>query len=124
MGGGTSIANTKPKNDVLGQALDEIMKKMLELYGEKIFSIILYGSYARGDYDEESDVDIALIVDAPLERDNERKANSFISDMYLKYDKEFALIDLDKTIFDKWVNTVPFYRNVRDEGRILWMKQV
>ena len=31
----------------------------------KLSDIILFGSYARGDYDEESDVDVAVIVDIP-----------------------------------------------------------
>ena len=107
----------------LSYALNEIVGKMVELYEEKIYSIILYGSYARGDFDAESDVDIALIVYAPLERDRKKKAISFVSDMDMKYDMEFSLIDLDKSTYDKWVEVLPFYKNIRDEGKLLWMRQ-
>ena len=32
------------------------------VFGDSLVSVLLYGSYARGDYDEYSDVDIAAIV--------------------------------------------------------------
>lgn len=32
------------------------------VYGEKLVQVILYGSYARGDYDSDSDIDIVAIV--------------------------------------------------------------
>lgn len=37
--------------------LHEIYEKSLRDFGNKLDAIILYGSYARGDYDEESDID-------------------------------------------------------------------
>ena len=38
--------------------LNETTAGLREIFGEKLDSVILYGSYARGDYDEESDVDV------------------------------------------------------------------
>ena len=38
-----------------------------KVFGEKFQSVILYGSYARGDYDEESDIDIMITVDMSRE---------------------------------------------------------
>ena len=34
-----------------------------KIYGDKIHGIYLYGSYARGDFDEESDIDFTAIVE-------------------------------------------------------------
>ena len=42
----------------LNSLLSEFLKSSKELFGEKLKDIILFGSYARGDYDDESDVDI------------------------------------------------------------------
>ena len=49
------------KND-LNIILSELAAAYKEVYGNDVVKILLYGSYARGDYDENSDVDIAAIV--------------------------------------------------------------
>ena len=47
--------------------LEEILKKytadVRAIYGERLCEVILYGSYARGDYREDSDIDIMILVD-------------------------------------------------------------
>ena len=35
------------------------------LLGSGLYAIILYGSYARGDYNNNSDIDIMILVDLP-----------------------------------------------------------
>ena len=51
---------------LLNQYLSEVQK----IYGAHLKSAILYGSYARGDYTSDSDVDIMLLVDlSPEEMD-------------------------------------------------------
>ena len=42
--------------------LFEISKKLRKKFGDNIVKIILFGSYARGDYSAESDIDLLLIV--------------------------------------------------------------
>ena len=46
--------------------MDEICRRVVaayrKAYGDDIEAIYLYGSYARGDFDEESDIDFAAIV--------------------------------------------------------------
>ena len=43
------------------QALDEFLRVLRERFGDSIEEVILFGSYARGDYDEESDIDLLII---------------------------------------------------------------
>ena len=42
--------------------LDETVRGLRDIFGERLDSVILYGSYARGDYDEESDIDVMALV--------------------------------------------------------------
>ena len=46
-------------NILLGQYVEEVKK----IYGERLKSVILYGSYARGDFRPDSDIDIMIMVD-------------------------------------------------------------
>lgn len=43
------------------------------LYGERLVDVILYGSRARGDADEESDLDLMVVLEDPVERWKERR---------------------------------------------------
>lgn len=43
------------------------LSEIKKIYGLHLKSVILYGSYARGDYTPDSDVDIMLLVDLNME---------------------------------------------------------
>lgn len=47
--------------------LQEVENASKQLYGDKLNKIILYGSYARGDNTEESDIDIMIILDGDID---------------------------------------------------------
>jgi len=51
--------------------LDGIINRIVvfskETFGDKFQQVILYGCYARGDYDDESDIDIMIMVDMSRE---------------------------------------------------------
>ncbi|WP_247232934.1 nucleotidyltransferase domain-containing protein [Telluribacter sp. SYSU D00476] len=57
-------------------SLANSMKAALrEHYGERLEKVILYGSYARGDYHSESDVDLLVVLnDIEVDAAAERKA--------------------------------------------------
>ena len=55
---------------LLLQYLTEVRK----IYGSHLKSVILYGSYARGDYTKDSDIDIMILVDLPDANSKEYRA--------------------------------------------------
>lgn len=99
---------------------DELVNGFLNIIPNGIVSIILYGSAARGTAEDDSDVDIAIILNRPFSSDENDKLSDFIVDMDLKYDKVFSVIDVDGENYLKWQDVIPFYRNVKKEGIILW----
>ena len=91
---------------------------MRKLLGNTLDSVIVYGSYARGDYSELSDVDVMILV--TLSEEKIKKISDEISDMAFEYLMRFG-VDISPVItnidhFNYWVDNLPYYRNVRDEG--------
>jgi predicted nucleotidyltransferase len=43
-------------------ALEELKAALVELYGERLEGVYLYGSYARGDFTEDSDIDVLVVL--------------------------------------------------------------
>lgn len=102
--------------------LDEIISKIVtfskDLFGEKFQNVILYGSYARGDYDEESDIDVMIMVDMSREElaEYKRMVNDFCTDLDLQYSVILSSKLQSKPFFNEWKNAMPFYQNVAKEG--------
>ena len=89
------------------------VKRML---GEKLTKVIVYGSYARGDYR-----DIMILVKL-----SDEEIRAIKNDIYdLAFDVEMSTgIEISPVIkneeqYEYWVDTLPFYRNVRDEGVVV-----
>ena len=102
------------------QMVDELVAGFLKIIDEQLVSVILYGSVARGTASTESDVDVALLVKGALTPDIEDALSDFIVDMNLKYDKVFSVIDIDIDNYVKWKAVTPFYKNVTQDGIVLW----
>ena len=42
------------------------------------------------------------------------------ADMDIRYDRVFSIIDIKESNIQKWGDSLPFYRNVKKEGIVLW----
>lgn len=100
--------------------IQELLSGLRAILQDKLVQIILYGSVARGTNQEDSDIDVALLVRDELDADMADHLSDFIVDMNLKYDKGFSVIDINAERFSAWKNDLPFYRQVSQEGIVLW----
>ena len=104
------------------QILTEVLKKYVEdvqkIYGYNLRTIILYDSYARGDFRPDSDIDIMILVD--LSDDEIRSRGHMLSDLTVDYnfDNDLQIMPIVKNLdhFNKWIRAYPFYNNVKKEG--------
>ena len=98
----------------------ELVSGILLALPAQVTRIVLYGSVSRGTNGPESDVDIAIFVNAKLDADMEDRLSDVVVEMNLKYDRVFSVIDIDDSTYQKWRSVTPFYQNVDKEGVVLW----
>ena len=103
--------------------LQEVFEKMIPgfrtIFGNVLERIILYGSVARGTQTVESDVDIAVIVRKYTE-DMHDKMIDLTVDLELEYNKVLSVLLIDYDNFREWDDVLPFYKNMKKDGIMLW----
>ena len=84
----------------------------------KIHDAILYGSYARGEQNTESDIDILLTADLTQEQIAEmrRAIAALSSDLSLDHDVTVSIQIVPLAQFRRYADFLPFYQNVLKEG--------
>ncbi len=103
--------------------IQEFINKVNEILGTRVKKIILYGSYARGDYRENSDVDIMILTDLSDSEiiEYRDKVSDIAFDIEFDHNFDVMLSPLVKNIdkFNYWLEALPFYINVEKEGVVL-----
>ena len=102
------------------QALEQLVPGFVDIYGDLVESIVLFGSTARGTNSAESDVDIAVIVRSPVPKEIEERILDLVVDLGLACNKVLSVVSIDLTRYAEWKDTLPFYRNIQKEGAVLW----
>lgn len=99
-------------------ALQELKERLLQQFPDA--EIILYGSKARGDFDEESDIDLLILIESPITSGLEEETTHITYDIELKYDVVFGKIIENK---DFWksplANAMPLHWNIDREGVLI-----
>ncbi len=98
-----------------------IADKASALFEDKLRNLILYGSFARGDFDSESDIDFMLLIDLPQEElaKYRREINKLSSFLSLDYNITVSIKLKDYNIVSQYKDSVPFYENVLNEGILI-----
>ena len=94
----------------------EFKQKMEELYGDQLAKVLLYGSYARGDYHAESDIDLMVVLRTDkLQLFQEIcKITEISTPISLANKKILAVVPTSLQKFQEYDSM--FYRNIHQEG--------
>ncbi len=99
-------------------AINEAKKRIKQLYKDNLDNIILYGSYARGDYSEYSDIDLLITLKEMASISDERKKYiNDISEISLKYDTVVSILPVNVEQYE--INEKPIFVNIHKEGVLL-----
>ena len=96
-------------------------RKVRKILGKNLKQVILYGSYARGDYTEDSDIDIMVLTtltDKEIEQ-IETEIYDLAFDYLMDYGVDISVVIKNEEQFNYWLGALPFYNNVQKEGVVL-----
>lgn len=97
------------------EILRELRRRLDALYGDNLRCLILYGSHARGEADEGSDIDILIVLEVLDDPEAElSRIDPIASDLCLKYDVLLTFEVISARDYLDW-NT-PLLLNIRREG--------
>lgn len=101
--------------------LCEFRNKTKSIMGDSLKQMILYGSYARGDYGDNSDMDIMVLTELTDDRIIQIEDEIFDAayDIELEYGVPISVNIKNEKHFKNWVNSLPYYSNIQKEGIII-----
>ena len=93
-------------------------QQVKSILGDKLDKVILYGSYARGDYNEHSDVDIMILTTLTDEEIEEAETEIFdlAFDFQMDYDIDISVVIQNKERFNYWLGAYHFIIMSRKRG--------
>ena len=106
------------RKKILGEFVEELKK----LYGENLKKVILYGSYARGDFRDNSDIDIIVLLNLDVTTIQERKKDlsALTYDFGIAHNVEISAQSESYLHYIDWQKVHPLYQNIENDGVILY----
>ena len=99
----------------LRTVLQEFRQGLESLYGDRLVRLVLFGSQARGEAGERSDVDVMLVLRGRVEPGDEiQRTSALRSSLCLKHDAVISCVYVSETEY--LTEMSPLLRNVHREG--------
>lgn len=106
-------------SESMANIVSQFKSTIHQLYGEKLSKVILFGSYARGDAGEDSDIDFLVVLKenniSPFKEIE--KINNEVYNIILKTGKIISFVPVAEDKFENAPNF--FYTQVKREGKIV-----
>ncbi len=105
-------------SDHLSIVLEGYKEAIAQILGDQLSRMILYGSYARGDFKSDSDMDIMILADVQPEKISSYadKIYDITYDFETQYGMEINPSIQSTQIYDQWKNVYPFFMNIEKDG--------
>ncbi|GAB4278874.1 MAG: nucleotidyltransferase domain-containing protein [Oscillatoriaceae cyanobacterium] len=105
-------------NPILKPILNSLKQDLTALYRGRLLHLTLFGSQARGDEEPESDIDVLVVLRAPVNPGEEiKRTGKIVADLSLHYDVVISCLFMDEIDYQTRNNAL--LRNIRREGVLL-----
>ena len=106
--------------DELGSIMQTITAKLSVSIPDSLKKVILYGSYARGDYSDYSDVDVMVLVDSDQPESCFAYIEPDVNVMSLEHLVLITCLFQNYNHFYYAMNCTSFFKNVESEGVVYY----
>ena len=97
---------------------NEIKRFLIDKYGDNIKKVIVYGSFARGEATEASDIDMMVIIDDSINSENvEKELSAFLFDILLERKELISVFAIPESMYENYNS--PFILNTKAEGVVI-----
>jgi predicted nucleotidyltransferase len=99
-----------------------LIKEMPKVLSDDLVKIVMYGSCARGDYSEESDVDIAIFTrcDRITSKKYDDRLMDIVTDIAMDLGTIVQYICIPVTEYEKKKSWYGYFKNIEKEGIVLY----
>lgn len=110
------IVKTCIGNYELSNLLQEVKKDIFLLLQDSVIQLKLYGSYARGDFNIDSDIDIYLLYDETKIKNIDDLISQISVEYQLKYGIMINIYDISMSYYNKYKKISNLIKNIEREG--------
>lgn len=105
-------------SDKVNLILNDYKSTIEAILGTHLVRIVLYGSYARGDFNQHSDIDIMILANVPQEEISSYadKIYDMTYDFEMRYGIEINPSVQSNTTYNQWKKVYPFFINIEKDG--------
>ncbi|MCH5248650.1 MAG: nucleotidyltransferase domain-containing protein [Lachnospiraceae bacterium] len=108
--------------DLIDSIIVEFVQKIQECIGDDVVQCRLFGSCARGDYHDDSDIDIILLTNCDR-KESERYTDiliDIVTDIAMKYFVVINALCIPFNEFEEKKSWYDFFVNIEKEGQVIY----